>query len=564
MEFLHKLQNLQLDSLSEEWVEAIFNSEFLEFGDLPPEFESALEAFEIHSVLIEIMLSLDSWLNEEPSISGEKSWAILSHQTHHQKLLCILAYFIDYGNKNVLIKEHRDNALLASRLYYKLLSIPGYKAYHIYHSQLFVHSLACLSFPKAMCDNEDNYFNARELTYEVNATIKELKYYVSDLKKVIQSLQLKVHDMNFEEILSNLVDITGGAIVVRLNIDRAELAKVSGCINEMIDLLICDSNGLPSPEAIQLVFKCLLPKLVAASIDSRNANNIVRASYVTYSGLLLGKYGRAALSSYIILLQHLCYTLDGLERAEIRTTRMSLVVGLMSLLPKKSYKDTIKWLLKLSTTAKVSHRQIALEILSKLLTNEPEELKSRDMPIEKQNGQESESPPSSGVHDTLTHDNVQESDVTEEDQTASNDNDSTEDENGQDLPIEIRNAEQELTEEEIANVLRKRAHTAPHAEIVRAVYERVNDASSALRMRALAILTECLESTHAPLQEAIKELNGTGEVSRLLVVAARCACDERAVVRRAAAVLVQRLLAAAPQTPPNDLAVPSHQLHAII
>lgn len=40
--------------------------------------------------------------------------------------------------------------------------------------------------------------------------------------------------------------------------------------------------------------------------------NIVRASYVTYSGLLLSKYGKAALPGFIVLLQHLCYTLDGL------------------------------------------------------------------------------------------------------------------------------------------------------------------------------------------------------------------------------------------------------------
>lgn len=40
--------------------------------------------------------------------------------------------------------------------------------------------------------------------------------------------------------------------------------------------------------------------------------NLVRASYVTYSGLLLSKYGKAALPGYNILLQHLCYTLDGL------------------------------------------------------------------------------------------------------------------------------------------------------------------------------------------------------------------------------------------------------------
>lgn len=40
----------------------------------------------------------------------------------------------------------------------------------------------------------------------------------------------------------------------------------------MIDILVCDSNGEPNETAIQLLFKCLLPKLVAASVDCRNSN----------------------------------------------------------------------------------------------------------------------------------------------------------------------------------------------------------------------------------------------------------------------------------------------------
>lgn len=40
--------------------------------------------------------------------------------------------------------------------------------------------------------------------------------------------------------------------------------------------------------------------------------NLVRASYVTYSGLLLTRYGKAAVTGFTILLQHLCYAQDGL------------------------------------------------------------------------------------------------------------------------------------------------------------------------------------------------------------------------------------------------------------
>ncbi|XP_053612287.1 condensin-2 complex subunit D3-like [Plodia interpunctella] len=544
MEVINELNKLDLDSLDEEWMQAIYYAEFLEFGEIPPEYERVLESINIKKVFHNIMKSIDTWLNAENS-EEEKSWTTLSHQVNHQKLLALLAYYIDYGGKNVHTLEYRNNTLLSSRLYFKLLSIPGYKAYHIYHSQLFAHSLVCLSFPKVMCENEDNYFNTRELTREVNSVIRELQHFVLDLRAVIEKLHLNPTDMNFEDILSNLVDITGGAIVNKLNVDKIDLANVSRVIYEMIDILICDSNRDVNESAIRLLFKCILPKLVAASVDCRNANNLVRASYVTYSGLLLTKYGKAALPGYIVLLQHLCYTLDGLERAEVRSARVSLVFGLMSLLPKKSYKKIVKWLLTLSTTSKVSHRQIAMELLAKLLSNDSEEQKPKGTTdlVNPENPEQDkgDKPEGEVANNTETS---QTENTNEEAEPATQLAPSTDDDSSQESqPAPL---EEDMTEDEVAGLLRQRAHTVPHLEILHAVYERLHDVSSTLRARALAILTDSLASEHEPLQLAVKELNAAGPeagaVSRLLAAGARCVCDERAAVRRAAVPLLQRLL----------------------
>lgn len=54
------------------------------------------------------------------------------------------------------------------------------------------------------------------------------------------------------------------------------------------------------------------------------------------------------------------YPLTTQERAEVRAARVSLVVGLMSLLPRRAYRATVSWLLTLSATAKVAHRHIAM------------------------------------------------------------------------------------------------------------------------------------------------------------------------------------------------------------
>lgn len=218
---LNELKNIHLDCLDDDWVQGIYYSEFLEFGEISSDYEAAIESQDnIRSIIKRIMKSFDDWLTGSDDSGEEKSWAALSNHIRHQKLLAIIAYYIDQGCKNVVSKEYRNNALLASRLYYKLLAVPGYKAYHIYHSQLFAHSLGCLGFPKIMCDNEENYFNTKELTREVNSVIRELRNFVMDLRVVMEKLQLSSNDMNFEDILSNLVDITGGAIVNKLNVGK--------------------------------------------------------------------------------------------------------------------------------------------------------------------------------------------------------------------------------------------------------------------------------------------------------------------------------------------------------
>ncbi|KAI5642712.1 condensin-2 complex subunit D3 isoform X1 [Phthorimaea operculella] len=559
MEVVEELNTLRLDVLVEEWVQGIYYSEFLEFGEFPPEYETILESLDIPSVFKSIMRTIDCWLNSE--YDEEQSWAALSQHVEHQKLLALLAYYIDYGTKNIVTKEHRNNAILGARLYYKFLAIPGYKAYHIYHSQLFAHSLMCLGFPKKLCENEDNYFNSKELTKEVNSILKELRSFVLDLRAIADTLQLNPSDMNFEDIINNLVDVTGGAIVNKLsNVDKIEMNNICSAIYAIINIFINDSNGEPNAVVIRMIFKSILPGLVAACLDCRNATNFVRSSYVTYSGCLLGSYGKAALPGFTVLLEQLCLATEGLERGEVRNARAQLVTGMMSMLPRKQYRAMVKWLLTLSTTAKIPHRQIALEMLANLLMNEPEEEKPEEPqpepPPTEQSGENTESPkegeaqPPQDGEQAKEGENPEGQDPEGENPPPPPSEVPTEDESSQE-------ADNPFPDDGSMGLLTSCAHTAPHKEILRAVYERVNDASSTMRTRALALLTDCLKSERAPMRRAIQELNGDGSVSRLMAVAARGVVDERAAVRRAAITLVHRSLSTrdAPQPTEHDLGI---------
>lgn len=231
---VNKIGKLCLDDLDNSWVEAIYFSEYLEYGEIPAEYASILKRIKIQPIFRSIMKAVESWLSTETDDNDtEKTWATLSRQFQSRNLLAILGYNIHEGTKNVMNEKLRSKALISARLYFKLLSIPGFMAYNIYHSQLFAHSLACVGFPKIICDKyderskskddkgkENRITNMQELREQVNFLIKQLQLFVIDLRAIIEQLQLGPNDMNFEEILNNLVEVTGGAIVNKLNVGK--------------------------------------------------------------------------------------------------------------------------------------------------------------------------------------------------------------------------------------------------------------------------------------------------------------------------------------------------------
>lgn len=238
---INKIEQLRLVELDNAWVDAIYLSEYLEFGEVPAKYDSILKKIKLLPIFRSIMNAVESWLSMESDADEEKSWASLSRQVAYRKLLAVLGYCIYRGTKYVINEPLRSKALVAARVYFKLLSIPGYMAYNIYHSQLFAHSLACVGFPKTICDKydeqkanpkskddqEDKIANIQELKEQVNALIKQLQLFVIDLRAIIAQLQLGPNDMNFEDILNNLVDVTGGAIVNKLNVGKLKLNYIT-------------------------------------------------------------------------------------------------------------------------------------------------------------------------------------------------------------------------------------------------------------------------------------------------------------------------------------------------
>lgn len=209
---LSEISELSLELIPTDWVDSVFAKEFTDFEEIPSEYLESLESLDVRNVFESLLDCVDEVKN-----TNETALASLSDVFSNRNLLALLCRFLRYGTDNVTIREHRVNALLAARLYFRFLMLNGAKAYSIYHSRLFAHSISCLGFPKLMCEKSDSYKTNNMLSNDINIVVRELSQYVDELKETVLLLQLTPVDMDFEIILSNLIDVSGSSITQMLH-----------------------------------------------------------------------------------------------------------------------------------------------------------------------------------------------------------------------------------------------------------------------------------------------------------------------------------------------------------
>lgn len=211
MEISELLHPLNLPSLDRDWVDEVWNKEFLEAVDLPREYEISIEEIDINdTVLIPFIKATKAWLcsDTDSDLPGEKvdrSWRNLSNTIHHREFIAFLFHLIQKAPKNIMNDECRVSGILAGRTYMSMAIIPGSAVYGIFHSQMYIQCLSCFKFPNLILEQNVYYNDASEM----NILNKQLKILLNDVFLMLYNIDLKNGEDSLEETICCLVEFIG-------------------------------------------------------------------------------------------------------------------------------------------------------------------------------------------------------------------------------------------------------------------------------------------------------------------------------------------------------------------
>ena len=137
MERFQILERFQLNNLDSEWINSIWDGEFLTFTDPPLEYLSLLENENMELLLQKTCSVIKSWISENNSVIEVRWQSLNSLGINLRGLMALLGYVIRTGQRLQADEDSRQSCLRACSLYFMLLAIPGSNVYQVFHPNLF-------------------------------------------------------------------------------------------------------------------------------------------------------------------------------------------------------------------------------------------------------------------------------------------------------------------------------------------------------------------------------------------------------------------------------------------
>lgn len=388
MERFKIFEKFELNSLEPEWINSIWDGEFLTFIDPSAEYLSFVKSENLEQLLMTTCTIIKSWIMENSDEVQVKWQTLNSIGINVRALLAFLGYIMKIGQKIGADEDSRQCCLRACSLYLMLLAVPGSTVYQVFHPHLYHRAIESFKLVNLLApppkkvnktpEFEELYENEEEsvesLAHSEQMTLtKSLNCIMFDLITMMRTFYMKDKSDTLNITIQSLIDCLKLETSVNhfqtpKKMKDATLSTLS--YNAYIALQeLCDANHGPVDLTIQLIAKYFLPILLSSYTELQQKSLIImQETIINFLKNLLISKGKEAENGIFILMQQLMINCP--ERLEARQKQANVVAKLINVSFDDLYLKIIENLILFSFHNKIMCRIFAMEIISKCIVDQ--------------------------------------------------------------------------------------------------------------------------------------------------------------------------------------------------
>ncbi|XP_012944788.1 condensin-2 complex subunit D3 [Aplysia californica] len=425
---------LLLRTLPNDWVQTVWEQDFVDLSSLPVAAEGTLvENDYFIDQLDTVREVVSAWLQlDNQNDNGEGLWSVLvENEIPHKNLVALLAYMTFRAGQVSVSCSERIAGILSASVYLKLIALPGSSAFQMYNPELFLQACRLLNKwnktdlggggkrkknkspvkqsqksqrgkgRKRAKRNSDQssieLFDSQDLDEDhddsVELTTEEVRrldlvyaQLLQDVLLICEKFSLRQSESTATQLLAVLVTLTRmepeSAPVEMGNWDSPRCGTTTLAYKAMsllcqpfhghVSALSTDVTKLLLGHVLMIEDGKLFPNLVVSVLRMRQqALNFVKH--------LLLEIGERYLTTVKTLIQRIAFRVP--DKSEYRSYAAQSVCDLLECLPDADYASMLQLLKRLSKHKKVCQRSFILDVMS-LLLDLPERRMSADVPAE--------------------------------------------------------------------------------------------------------------------------------------------------------------------------------------
>lgn len=394
MEPLHIFENFKLDDLDENWVESVWDGEFLTFKNPPDSYIEYINTEDMNILLKDSASVVREWISsaendKEPTNSSrsEVSWqTLISLNVNPRSLLPVLGYMINAGQSLSADEDARQFCLKSSSLYFALLSVPGSNAFHVFHPNLYHLAFNTFKLSERLVPKSRRRTVADEdladlyqeedrggLIHTEKITLTEgLNSLMYSLTKMMREFGLRDHPRSLEitvHLLLLVAKLAREVIHFGSNeLRRTEASVSSLSYNAYAALhLLCNADHGSVDVTVRLIAKYLLPNLVSNPDDLATKDlGAIRETMTNYLQKLLETHSEEAHQAVATLIQHMMVKCP--ERVDARLKQAAVILRLFNSCEKDAQAMIVEDLVSLAHNNKINLRIFAQEIIGRMFS----------------------------------------------------------------------------------------------------------------------------------------------------------------------------------------------------